>query len=243
MSPHDSGAPPKKSNLLWWILGGCLGLVLLVVAGSGLAGFLLFQRVKNAGIDAELFKTNPALAAAKMATALDPNTEIVSTDDASGEIVIRNKRTGKETTMRFDPDKQELVVVDEQGKKATIKVRDKDGGGIEAESGGEKVRIGTSARLPAWIPAYPGAATQGLGSTERPGEAQYTFSVTMNDPLEKVSAYYRDELRKAGFDVDSSAATPGAEVLQAKSAGRTIQMMFTKTDGGTLAAITATEKK
>lgn len=242
MSPNDPGAPQKKSNLVWWILGGCLGLILLVVLATGIGGFVIFQRFKNAGIDSELFKTNPALAAAKMATAMNPNVEIVSTDDKTGEIVIRDKKTGKETTMRFDSDKQELVVVDEQGKKATIKVRDNEGG-IEAESGGERVRIGGAARLPGWIPAYPGATTQGLGSTERPGDSQYTFSLTMNDSLEKVAAYYRDELRKAGFDVDSSAATPGAEILQAKSAGRTIQIMFTKSDGGTLAAITATEKK
>ena len=243
MSPQDPGAPQKKSNLVWWILGGCLGLVLLVVLATGLGGFLIFQRVKNAGIDAELFKTNPALAAAKMATAVNPNVEIVSTDDKTGEIIIRDKQSGKETTMRFDPDKKELVVVDDKGKKATIKVRESDGGSIEAESGGEKVRIGASARVPAWVPAYPGAATQGMSATERAGEAQYIFTVTANDPLDKVSAYYRNELRKAGFEVDSSATTPDAEVLQARAAGRTLQIMLSKADNGTLAAITAAEKK
>lgn len=242
MSPHDSGAPPKKSNLLWWILGGCLGLVLLVVAGSGLAGFLLFQRVKNAGIDAELFKTNPALAAAKMATALDPNTEIVSTDDASGEIVIRNKRTGKETTMRFDPDKKELVVVDEQGKRATIKVRDKEGG-VEVDANDQKVRIGTSARVPGWVPAYPGAASQGLSSNDNPTEAQFLFGFTTPDPVDKVASHYRAELRKAGFDVDSQVSSPGAEILQARNGGRSLQIMLSKSGDGTQAAVTATEKK
>jgi hypothetical protein len=243
MSPNDPGAPSKKSNLVWWILGGCLGLVLLGALATGVGGFLLFQRVKNAGIDAELFKTNPALAAAKLATAVNPDVEIVSTDDRTGEIIIRDRKTGKETTMRFDPDKKELVVVDEEGKKASIRVREKEGGGVEAEAGGDRVRIGTSAQIPAWIPAYPGAAVQGVAATERAGETQYVFSVGTSDSLDEVSAYYRNQLRRAGFDVDSTAATPGAEILQAKTAGRTVQIVLSKSDGATLAAITAAEKK
>ena len=243
MSPHDPGAPPKKSNLVWWILGGCLGLVLLGALATGVGGFLLFQRVKNAGIDAELFRTNPALAAAKLATAVNPDVEIVSTDDGTGEIVIRDRKTGKETTMRFDPDRKELVVVDDDGKKASVKVREREGGGLEAEAGGGRVRIGAGARVPAWIPAYPGAAVQGLAATESAAETQYVFSVATGDALDEVSAYYRKELRQAGFDVDSRAATPAAEILRASNAGRTVQIMLSKSEGGTLAAVTAAEKK
>src|SRR5580698_7331911 len=102
--------PPKKSNVLMWVLIGVGGLFLLVVLAVGAGSFFLYRTVKNAGFDAALMSRNPGLAMAKMVTALNPDTEIVSTNYRSRTVVVREKSTGKIMTMKFDPDKKTMVI-------------------------------------------------------------------------------------------------------------------------------------
>ena len=58
--------PGKKSNLLLWILGGVVVLMLGVTAMCGLGGYFLMRKAKEAGLDSGLLSKNPAYATAKM---------------------------------------------------------------------------------------------------------------------------------------------------------------------------------
>ena len=112
--------PPKKSNVLMWVLIGVGGLVLMFVLALGVGSFFIYRTVKNAGFDADLMRSNPGLAMAKMVTSLNPDTEVVSTNDSAGTVVVREKSTGKVMTMKFDPDKKSMVIIGDDGNQVSI---------------------------------------------------------------------------------------------------------------------------
>ena len=90
-------SPGKKTGGVWlWVIGGCLGIVLLggiAVATLGYFGMKKFQ--ETTGLSSEEFEKRPAFAAAKLITALNPEIELVAADEATQRITIREKRTGK----------------------------------------------------------------------------------------------------------------------------------------------------
>src|SRR5260370_8159866 len=93
------GVPPKKSNTLAWVLGGLGGcLVLVIICVAGIA-FFLAHKAKEAGLDTDLIKKNPALAAAKLMVAANPNVEMVSGNEGRQEIPIRHQHTRKNYTL------------------------------------------------------------------------------------------------------------------------------------------------
>jgi hypothetical protein len=121
----SSGVPtvPQKSSgtkILLWIVGIVVGLILISFGSCAAIGFYAIHKVRQAGFDSDLMKTNPGLATAKMAVALNPDTEIVSSNDKAGTIVVRNKKTGKVVTMSFDPQKKAMVITDENGKTTSM---------------------------------------------------------------------------------------------------------------------------
>src|ERR1041384_992449 len=90
--------PPstRKTSPIVWLLVIVLGVV--VFAGICLvgAGFFVIHKAKRAGIDPELMRTNPGLAIGKMMAAFNPDVEVVRTNDATGTITVRDRRTGQE---------------------------------------------------------------------------------------------------------------------------------------------------
>ena len=89
------GVPPKKSNTIVWVLGGLGGCLVLVIICVAAISFFIAHKAKQAGIDTDLLKRNPALAAAKIMVAANPDVEMVSADEGRQEITVRDKQTGK----------------------------------------------------------------------------------------------------------------------------------------------------
>ena len=73
--PAGAATPPvaKKKGPLFWVLTGCLGIVviggILMVAG----GLFIWNKAKQAGFDPALMRSNPGLAVAKMMAAVNPD--------------------------------------------------------------------------------------------------------------------------------------------------------------------------
>ena len=250
--PFASSQPPlppgKKSNILIWILGGIVALMLGVTAMCGLAGFFILHKAKEAGLDSGLLTTNPAYAAAKMAATMNPDVETVTTDDGSGTITVRDKKTGKTTTLKFDANRKTMVVTDENGKEATVRVNtDGDKGAVEVQSADGTMKFGGagSAQMPAWMPVYPGSSPTGTFSSQSKDGNQSTFAFKTQDAAAKVMSYYQDQLKSGGFSINMATNTPQGGMVMAEDSGKNRSLMMTASSSseGTDVSLTAIEKK
>jgi hypothetical protein len=87
--------PPGKSSkrrTVYWIIGGCLGLILIAVLLLVGGSIYFFHKT---GLNTELLSKGPANATAQVMTRLNPKLEIVSVDESTGLIRIRDKSSGR----------------------------------------------------------------------------------------------------------------------------------------------------
>jgi hypothetical protein len=249
-SPMNSGLPPqpaKKTSPLVWILGGIAVLMFGGMLTCGLVGFLAVRAVKNAGFDPDLMKRNPGLAMAKMAAAVNPNMETVSTNERTGTITMRDKSSGKIVTFKFDTDKKSLVVVGDNGEEVTFRASGtgKDGA-VTVQSSEGTLKFGAAAGNtgPAWVPVYPGSSPQGTMATQSKDGSSNTFTFKTGDSAGKVISYYQDQLKSAGFDVKLVANAEQGGMVQAEDAAkkRTVIVTVGTSDEGTQGSVMAVEK-
>jgi hypothetical protein len=204
-APAAPGAPATKkgTSALVWILAGCGGLI--VVLGLIFAGLTYwgFHKVKGY---AELAKKNPALAAAKLMVAANPNVEIVSEDDNAGTITVRDKKTGEEITMNAEDIKNgRLKFSNKKGEEVTFEGSGKPGKeGFKIESSKGTMTFGGAEgeAPPAWVPTYPGGKTIATSREKTAEGFTGTFSFQTGDPVEAVTTRYETELKAKGFDVN-----------------------------------------
>jgi hypothetical protein len=246
--PYQQPPAPKKMSPWVWVAIAFGVLVVMGVAAIGVGSYLLYRTVKNAGFDAQLMKSNPGLAMAKMATALNPDYETVSTNDGAGTITVREKSTGKTMQMRFDPDKKSLVIVGDDGKevKLSASIDDKNGGvAIQSSEGSLKIGAAAGASPPAWVPVYPGASTQGAFFSDSKDGSQNTFTFKTKESAGKVLTYYQEQLKAAGFTVNVVTATDQGGLVQAEDSSkqRTVTVTAGSSGEGAEGSVTSTEKK
>jgi hypothetical protein len=214
-----------------WILVAVLGLfVLMGVAAVGTLRYF----VNKAGLDPEQIHRNPGLAIGKIIAAANPDVEVLSTDDGSGKITVRDRRTGKVVTMNFDDarnGKFSFSAVDDDGKTASL----------EIGSGGGK--------LPSWVPAYPGADAKGTFAVKgddgnRRGEGG-SFTFTTPDSAAKVKAFYDDKCKQAGMRVHMTLNTEEGGVLVASDDGerRTLNVNVAGGSGDTTVTVIYAAKR
>jgi hypothetical protein len=246
--PPPPPPPQQKSNALKWILIALGGLFALFVLVIGTGSFFVYQKVKSAGIDPELMRKNPGLAIARMAATFNPDSEVVSSDEAAGTVTVRDKNTGKTVTLKFDPEKRSMVVIDsESGKEGTVRITgDGDKGGIDISGpdGKSVLRVGSGGgALPSWLPAYPGASIEGNMSTNTPQGSQNTVSFTTGDSTDEVFDFYQKQL--TGFTTSSITKTPAGGLLILKDGGdaHLATIIASREGGQTKGTITTLEKK
>jgi hypothetical protein len=202
---------PKSSGtkVLLWIVGILLGLILISFVSCAALGFFAMHKMKQSGFSSDLMKKNPALATAKMAVAMSPDTEIVSSDDDAGTITVRDKKTGKIVTMKFDPQKKSMVVTDENGKTTSMTTSGEGANASMVMKGPDgTVKIGAgSDKAPDWVPPYPGSSPQNAFSASNGGERSGSYSFVTKDPVDKVESFYGDALKSSGFAVSNMNST------------------------------------
>ena len=255
-SPQTPGgippAPQKSSGtkVLLWVIGIVVGLILISFASCAVLGFYAMHKVKQAGFDSDLMKKNPGLATAKMAVTMSPDTEIVSSDDNAGTIVVRDKKTGKVVTMKFDPQKKAMVITDENGKTTSLTTTGEGAGAsMEMNSAEGTVKIGSgSDKAPDWVPVYPGSSPQGTFSTSSGTEQTGSYTFVTKDPADKVIAFYGDSLKAAGFAVsnmttNSDGKTGGMVSGEDKANKRAVVVGLGTENDGTHVNVTFTIKQ
>lgn len=252
-SMPSPGVPsPQKGSgakLLIWILGIIVGLLLLAFGSCAVIGFYAVHKVKQAGFDSDLMKKNPGLATAKMAVSMNPDVEVVSSDDNAGTISVRDKKTGKVTTMKFDSQKKAMVITDENGKTTSMTTSGEGANAtMEMKSSEGTMKIGANAdKAPAWVPQYPGSSPQNTFSANTGGEQTGSYAFTTTDPAEKLISYYGDSLKSAGFTVsnlttNSNGKTGGMVSGEDKANKRNVVISLATESDGTHANVTYTIK-
>ncbi len=228
--PSPGGLQPaQKSNVLKWVLIGVGGFFALMIIIVVCIGFFVVNKAKQAGIDPDLIKRSPALAAAKMMVAANKDVELVSTDEGRGEITVRDKKTGKITSVSFE---------DAKNGKFTIK-----------EDGKTTLTVGGKAKVPAWVPDYPGSEPQGAFSAQGADGDAGTFAFKTHDSSDKVVKFYQDEFKasnlKVTTNITSQDGQSSAGMLQGvDEAGKHSVTVIVGVDGGeTSVSVTYTTNK
>jgi hypothetical protein len=250
-SPQPAPPPRKGLSPLAWIGIGCgalavlaaIGFTVMVVAG----GWFLKKQ-------ADKLEKNPTLTVAEWYVRANPDYEIVSADEESGTITIREIKTGEQMTVNAK-DLQEgklkvktkdgTAVFDASAKDGTIKVTDEKGGQVATlQAGGDAPK-----NLPSWLPIYPGGSVQGTFDTKSADGRSASVTLTTPDTGDKVLSFYESRLKEAGLKVDSTTVTSTAEgkggILTASGGNphREVSVLVGSSEGQTTAAITFQEKR
>jgi hypothetical protein len=248
-----SPAPKKKTSPIVWILVGIAGVFVLmgivVVAG----GIFMVHKAKQAGLDPDLMKRNPGLAATKFLATVNPNIQVLSTDEKKGLITLKDKQTGKVVTMTIDAVKNGKITFQEEGKEAVSVETRQDGstGGVEVKSaeGSMKFGAGAVAKLPVWVPSYPGAAPEGTFSMQGQDGDTGSIQFKTKDPVDKVVRYYQAELKKGGLHETANITSSGGKsegglvTAEDESKKRNVLVSVSGGDEGTTVSVTYTTKK
>jgi hypothetical protein len=241
-------APPvgpvtvQKSSALVWILGGCGGLIVLAAITGGMTMYYLAHKAKQF---AHGMEKNPALAVAKMMAAVNPDVEVVSTDEDKGTITVRDKKTGKLLTMNLQDAQKGKFVFEQDGQKVEMQAHGEgDKGSLELKSGDGSMKFGTDGKMPDWLPAYPGSTPKGVFSMQSGKGSGGSFGLTTNDSIDQVVRYYEDALKKAGLTVKTQTMQANGKtslcVVTGEEPGnkRSVMVNATVADGATSVAIT-----
>jgi len=252
--PAVQPAPKKGMSTGAKIAIGCVIALLLCigacVAFVGVGGMWLKNKVQGMSERYEKDPDAAAYDAALMAFKLNPDLEIVSQDEATKTITVRDKKDGKEVTFNLDDIKAGRLSIESGGEKGNIGVQGGEngqGGSMTVESDKGKMVLGggDAAALPVWLPAYPGARTDGVSSLESNGEKSGTFTIHTADTVDQVLAFYESRLKSDGFEVNKATLNiPGAVSanLTAKSANRTLNVTVATQEGETQGLVAYSEK-
>jgi len=246
------GPVAKKTSPLVWILAGLGVFVVFIVLCVVALGIFAVHKARQAGLDPDLMKRNPALATAKMMAAMNPDVQVVSVDEGRGVMTVRNKKDGKTVTVNFEDAKKGKFVFSEDGKNVEMSTTGSGAnGGLEIKSSdGSTVKIGgAAANVPTWVPQYPGAQAQNAFTSNQATESGGTFSFKTNDSADKVAKWYQDQLPAAGMKITSnftgqSAGSSGAMMSAEDAASkRNVTVTVGTESGATSVAVMYSEKK
>ncbi|CAN5810352.1 hypothetical protein BH11VER1_BH11VER1_03750 [soil metagenome] len=217
-APPPMPAPKKGLSGLAIAGIGCGGLTLLVLLVMVLLGMKACSKLKEVAGD---FKANPEKAAAMMVLKFNPELDIINTDDAKGEITVRNKKSGEVVTLSFkDISEGKFSMKNAKGETVSIDGSDAAGkGGIVMKGPeGEVVIGGTDAKAiapPAWVPMYPNLKSQPGGMrSEKNGAIAGAFAAETTDAATAVKEFYEAKLKEAGFETNiTTTGTGGGEFI------------------------------
>ncbi len=233
-----NGTEKKGMGPLAWIGIGCGGLVLIAIAGAIVIAFKAKEFVGD-------IEANPAKTVAEMAVKLNPELDLISTDDDAGTVTFRNNKTGEEATMNFeDIAEGKWSITTEEGE-FTVDAAEGGDGGVTVTTPEGESRLGASTSLddvPEWVPLYPDATqTQSTyNATTAQGVAGSVLILTQ-DNAKKVAEYYKQHFEEGGYTItaETSSATPqgGFASIMGELAGRTVAVGAIEQGGATQVTI------
>ena len=228
--PVSDAAPdpePKKKGLspLAWIGIGCGGLVLLAIIGMTVLGVSLFNLGREALEEAsgeqslsdlvESFEDNPVRTVAETMIRMNPEFELISTDDAAGTITFRNVETGEEATLNFEDIAEGRFTMTTTEGEVVVETPEESGGGggggVTFTGPDGQTRLGANVDLgdlPEWVPVYPGSSDVQLPYVTSAPEGQSgMMSGKTVDSAQQVGDFFQSTVEANGFTVDNVTST------------------------------------
>lgn len=237
----------KKKGLstIAWVAIGCGGLLLVFVVAVGLILGWGFFKAKEIASE---FGDNPARAAAETIVRLNPELELVETDEEAGTITIRNERTGEQATLNFeDIAEGRFSWKTEEGEYQIDAAQAAEEGSVTIKGPEGQARFGVAASaedVPDWVPRYPNAtSTRGAYSGRSAEGVTGLLTCTTDDGMGDVVAHYRSWFEGQGYAIESesSTATPSGGFSSIagewKEGGRTVKVVAAEQDGTTQVTI------
>ncbi len=209
--------PAKKGLSPWaWVGIGCGALLVIVLVVLVAGGLFVAHKVKEAGFDPEMWQKNPAMAASKLVTALNPDIEVVTVDEDEGTIPVRNKKTGEEITVDLDDVKNGNISFrsEKTGKEVKISAEQKGEGGnvtITDEKGKSVMSAGSgvASDLPSWVPVYPGTSPKVGFTMKEAGKQMGSATAKTDDAVDAVVQFYTKAMDSGGFSVSQTISSTG----------------------------------
>jgi hypothetical protein len=223
-------SPRKGVSPIVWVLLVIAGLIVLAGIAVIGGGIWIARKVSD----------NPVAAAATILAAANPDIEVLSRNDEGGTVTFREKSTGKTVTLNLDQMKRGKVIFSGDGKDVVMQAGE-DGLHVKS-SDGSTVDIGRSnAKLPDWIPTYPGTTVQGSFSTSGRDESAASVGFTTKDGNEKVLKFYEDGLKNSGLHV--SRTSGGVITARSEDGTRQVTVHVSGDEGESTVGITYSTKR
>ncbi|MDX1998606.1 MAG: hypothetical protein SF066_12890 [Thermoanaerobaculia bacterium] len=240
--------PPKKSGLpTWaWIVLGCLLIAILGLGATCVGGYFLAKKATDKISAWEKDPSSFAMDAAEFALKNNPEVDLVSIDREAKTFTVRDKNTGKETTVSLEDIENGKFSVTSGGQEVNVDVDSaaQNGGSINVTGpDGTRLQIGGGGEIPEWVPAYPGATPQNLGQMTAGDQRSGNYSFTTGDSVKSVLDHYEPVLEAAGFTIELR-STSGDEggLISARSGDRVVNLAAGRSGAETTVTVTFTEK-
>lgn len=224
--PPPNGQPAKSgSKILVIIL--CIVLGFFVLVGGCVAACVYYAAKKTKEYSAAAEK-NPQLAAVTLIATMTPDIQIVSKDERTGTITLRNKKSGEVTTIDTSQYTTENIgkAVEQFSKglavpsptsqntsssNSTSSTKAEREEAIENREGDEPAEKPSTAqaaalnntlkKFPSAVTAYPGSTTVEATLNSFGGIVAGSYGFTTKDSTEKVVSYYEEKLKSAGYTI------------------------------------------
>ena len=234
--PPVPGSAPAKKGLspLAWVAIGCGGLVVVGVVVFVLLGIFMVAKGKEmvegatgSGSVAEFLEElqdSPARVAAETMIRVNPELDLISSDDEAGTVTFVNTRTGEEATLNFEDIAEGRFSMSTRDGDYSIDVSDEAESGMTFKGPEGETRLGAGADLsdvPDWVPVYPaGADTRSTMHSITADGLMGALTARTSDGAQKVVDHFKQLFEDQGYEIASESMTRSGEGAFGAIAGR-----------------------
>ena len=203
-APEAPGGTKKGLGTWGWVAIGCGALILISFVMMSAVTWFAAKKVKEVASD---FEKDPARSAAEWIVKMNPDLELVESDESSGTITVRQKSTGETATFDWSEFEEGKLEFEAGGEEFSLDLGtdEKTGAMTITTNEGEATFGGGSGKLPAFVPLYPGGSEPvSVYSATTNEMASGIATIETEDDVDAVVEHYRTELEAAGYSVDAS---------------------------------------
>jgi len=183
---------------------------------------------------------------ASLAASMNPKLEVVAFDQPLGTISMRDGTDGKVILYRysFDQSKREFSITAPDGTGMKFRAGAAGRSSLEMRYPELSVKTGEAAdRSTGWIPMYPEAIPQSIGSITGKSEIAHMLSFVTQDDVEKVRSVYARLFTEQGFTRTTTETEPGVLAAEAAEGKRRVEIRAARVRGLTHVNVYAVEKQ